>query len=230
MKKGVLGHYTSPESRFFPDEFKVKDFWTGTYCMPNVFTYNTKLVRKEDLPKTYEELLDPKWKGKMMMEPTKVDWFANMLQIMGREKGLQFMKKLAKQDIDKRIGHSLVAQLVLAGEAPLSINQPTTVAERAKATGGPFDWLAVNPVPGVWTGIGISTNPPHPNAAKVLVDYVLSEETQNALIKAPLYYNTVRTGVAKTDKVKALQIVPVNPELAENLNEYAKLLKETFAY
>ena len=74
------------------------------------------LVPRQLAPKSYDDPLDRKWKGKLLMEGTKADWFAGMLQILGPERGLKYMRELAKQQPSPREGHELLAQLVVAGE------------------------------------------------------------------------------------------------------------------
>jgi iron(III) transport system substrate-binding protein len=108
------------------------------------------------LPKSYEDLLDPKWKDKLMIESTKADWFAGMLQIMGQERGLQFMRALAKQQPSPREGHELLAQLVAAGEGFFDVNIPAASVERVKERGAPIDWTALGPVPAIMVGAGIA--------------------------------------------------------------------------
>ncbi|MBM2806585.1 MAG: fbpA 2 [Deltaproteobacteria bacterium] len=90
---------------------KEEGFWTTVYYNAYVTAYNTRMVPARQLPKSYDDLLDPKWKGKLMMEGTKADWFAGMLQILGQERGLKYMRELAKQQPSTREGHELLAQL-----------------------------------------------------------------------------------------------------------------------
>src|SRR5215468_10488214 len=104
-KSQHLGHYLGSENGNYSKEFKEEGYWTTVYTNPYVVAYNPRLVSKETVPRRYEDLLHPMWKGKMMMEPTKVDWFGGVLQLMGREKGLNYMRELAKQNIMNRIGH-----------------------------------------------------------------------------------------------------------------------------
>ena len=227
-KMGILGLYIPAEDRFYPKEFKEQGYWTCSYNQPYVAVYNTKLVPQDNLPKTYEDLLKPRWKKKMAMEGTKVDWFAGMLQIMGREKGMKFMRDLSSQDITKRTGHSLIASLVAAGEAELDINIPSQVVEQIRHKGAPIDWLALGPVPGVMVGIGMTAQAPHPNAAKLFVDFMLSHEVQTVL-KDRFFKAVARSDVPQSAKYAELRVIPVNPSLADNINEYAKLLRETFS-
>lgn len=228
-KKGILGHYVSSENRFYPYEFKEEGYWITAYYNPYVVAYNTEMVHGESIPKTYKDLLSPRWKGKMMMEGTKVDWFAGMLQIMGREKGLKYMRDLSKQNITLQRGHTLIAQLVAAGEAPLDINIPASSVGRLKKRGAPLDWTALGPVPGIMVGIGIASEAPHPNAAKLYVNFMLSREAQRLL--RGFGRSGARSDITQEqpEEIKRIKVVPVNPALAEDINEYARLLREIFS-
>ena len=199
------------------------------YTNPYVMAYNTKLVARERIPKTYEDLLKPEWRGQILMEVNKPDWFAGMLQIMGREKGLAYMKELAKQKIPVRTGHTLLAQLVAAGEAAIDINLPSHIVENMKQTGAPIDWTAPSAVPGIMSGIGIGANPPHPAAARLVLDFVLSREGQ--LMMQGWGRTVARADLIGASSVakKNVTVIPVKPELGEKLEEYAGLLREMFA-
>jgi iron(III) transport system substrate-binding protein len=91
---GVLAQYNPQANAQYSSEFKEEGFWTTVYYNPYVVGYNTKLVARQTVPRRYEDLLDPKWKGKLMIEGTKADWFAGMLQIMGQERGLKYLRDL----------------------------------------------------------------------------------------------------------------------------------------
>ena len=227
-KSQQLGHYLSSENGYYPKEFKEEGYWTTVYTNPYVVAYNSRLVGKENLPRKYEDLLQPMWQGKMMMEPTKVDWFGGVLQLMGREKGLKYMKELAKQNIMSRIGHDLIAQLVAAGEASLDIDIPAPSVDRVRKRGAPIDWVAFPPAPASLIGIGISSQPIHPNAARLYVDFVLSPEGQKTLADLGRYLARSEFMQEQAAKAKGLQMIPVNPELGENITEYSKLMREIF--
>ena len=227
-KSQHLGHYLSPENRYYSREFKEEGYWTTVYTNPYVVAYNSRLVSKENLPRKYEDLLQPMWQGKMMMEPTKVDWFGGVLQLMGKEKGLKYMRELAKQNIMNRIGHDLIAQLVAAGEAFLDIDIPVPSVDRVRKRGAPIDWVAFPPSPASLIGIGISSQPVHPNAARLYVDFVLSSDGQKTLADMGRYLARLEFMQEQMAKAKGLQMTPVSPELGENIVEYAKLMREIF--
>lgn len=224
-KQGILGHYLPSDNHFYPADFKDDGYWTTVYYNPYVVGYNTRLIPKENLPKSYEDLLNPTWKGKMLIEGSKAEWFAGMLQIMGREKGLRWMRDLAKQNPVNQTGHSLLIQLVAAGEALMDVNIPASSVDRLKVTGAPVDWIAPGPVPGVMIGIGVAAQPAHPNAAKLYVDFILSREIQKLLQE---HGRSLAPRSDSTQPGKGLRIVPVHASEAENLVTYAKNLREIF--
>jgi len=166
-RRGILARYAPQANSLYPKQFKEEGYWTTVYYNAYVTGYNNKLVPAENLPKTYDDLLDPIWKGKLMMEGTKAEWFAGMLQIMGAERGLKYMRALARQQPSPREGHELLAQLIAAGEGLLDVNIPVASVERMKERSAPMDWTAPGAAPAVMVGIGEAAQAAHPNAAKI---------------------------------------------------------------
>ena len=227
-RSGILARYAPQANALYPKEFKEEGFWTTVYYNAYVTGYNTRLAPARTLPKTYDDLLDPKWKGKLMMEGTKAEWFAGMLQILGQERGLKFMRDLAKQQPSPREGHELLAQLIVAGEGVIDINIPAASVERVKERGAPIDWTALGPAPATMVGAGVAAQAPHPNAARIFLDFLLSREGQK-LMQTP--GRMIARGDLANEQaamLKELKIVPVSPSLAEKLDEYAKQLRSIF--
>jgi iron(III) transport system substrate-binding protein len=227
-RSGVLARHISPSDSLYPKNFKDEGFWTTVYYNPYVTAYNTRLVASRMAPKTYDDLLDPKWKGKMMMEGTKADWFAGMLQIMGQERGLQYMRQLAKQEPMLREGHELLAQLVAAGEGFFDINIPASSVDRVKEKGAPIDWVALGEAPAIMVGIGLASQATHVNAAKLFIDFALSRKGQR--LQQGFGRLVARTDLASEQPaaIRQIKMEPVNPELAEKMNDYAKQLRTIF--
>ena len=228
-KRGVLARYLPAENSLYPKEFKEEGYWITVYYHPYVLAYNTKMVPRETLPKSYEDLLNPVWKGKMMMEGTKVDWFAGMLQIMGKEKGMKFMRDLSKQELMLRVGHELLAQLVAAGEGVFDINIPSSSVDRMKHRGAPIDWTSLGPAPAIMVGIGVSSQMPHPHAAKLYLDFVLSKEGQKLIRGFGRLGARIDFAQEQAAVTKGIRMVPVNPVLADQMGEYAKIMREIFS-
>jgi iron(III) transport system substrate-binding protein len=227
-RSGILARYVPQTNAAYPQEFKEEGFWTTVYYNAYVTGYNTRLVTVRDVPKSYEDLLDSKWKGKLMIEGTKADWFAGMLQIFGQERGLKYMRALAKQQPSPREGHELLAQLVAAGEGAVDINIPVASVERMKERGAPIEWTALGPVPAIMVGVGLSAQAPHPNAARLFVEFVLSRAGQKLMQTPGRHVAHRELSNDHTARLKDLTIAPVNPGLAEKLDEYAKQLRAIF--
>ena len=225
---GVLARYIPQSNGFYPKEFKEDGFWTTVYYNAYVTAYNTRLVPANQLARSYTDLLDSKWKGKLLMEGTKADWFAGMLQILGPERGIKYMRDLANQQPSPREGHELLAQLVVAGEGVYDVNIPASSVERMKERGAPIDWIALGPVPAIMVGAGIATRAPHPNAAKLFLEFVLSREGQKIMQTPGRHVARGDLANEQAAMLKNLKIVPVDPALAEKLDEYAKQMRNIF--
>ena len=150
--------------------------WVGTRL--NIFTaaYNTKLVKKEDLPKSYEDLLNPKWKGKLGIEAEDFDWFSGVIGELGEAKGLKLFRDIvAANGISVRKGHTLLTNLVVSGEVPLALTVYNYKAEQLKNKGAPIDWFAFPPAIARPNGSGMLRRAPHPHAAVLYFDFMLSD-------------------------------------------------------
>jgi iron(III) transport system substrate-binding protein len=157
--------------------------WTATYLSFWVQAYNTSLIRKEALPRTYADLLDPRWKGKLGIEARVSDWYAAVVTDMGEEKGTRFFRELvAGNGISVRGGHTLLNNLVIAGEVPLALTMYQYIVEGAKRKGAAVDWFALEPVIGRMSGVGIARHAAHPNAALLFYEFMLSREAQQILL------------------------------------------------
>jgi iron(III) transport system substrate-binding protein len=143
-----------------------------------VVGYNTQKVKRDEIPKTYEGFLDPRWKGRIGIEATDVEWMATLVKAWGNEKGMDYFRKLAAMGPDMRKGHILLAELVAAGEVPVGLTMYNSNIESLKRKGAPIDFVAVQPVAARPQGIGVAKNAPHPAAAALFADFVLSPEGQ----------------------------------------------------
>src|SRR2546422_7947190 len=151
--------------------------WAATLLSVWVQVYNTNLIKKSDLPRTYKDLLDPRWKGKLGIEAKNQDWFASVVDVMGGgEKGLTFFRDLVAQNgISARTGHTLLNNMVIAGEGPLALTVYNYMPEQAKKKGAPIDWFALEPAVARSNAIGDARRAPHPNASLLFHEYMLVE-------------------------------------------------------
>ena len=164
-------------------------------------------VQERDLPKTYRDLLDPRFKGKLGIEVEDQEWFATVALSMGEEQGLRFFQELvAKNGISVRKGHTLLTNLVVSGEVPLALTVYNYMAEQAKRKGAPIDWIALDPAVGRSNGIGIARHAPHPNAALLFYDFFISE-AQPLLVGL----DYVPTNTTVVSPLKGLPVKLVDP-------------------
>jgi iron(III) transport system substrate-binding protein len=232
-QEGLLQRYISPESNAYPKGFKDSEgYWTAFYLLPYVIGYNTNLISLSDAPKSYEDLLNPKWKGKIGLESEDYQWFFHLLNIMGKENGMDFMRRLANQDLQLRNGHTLLKQLVISGEIPMCVvlyANDVEVSKRKK--GAPIDWVRFKgPTITAFNAISIPANPPHSNTAKLFVDFALSKEGQQILEKKFLRV-PARPGVSSGSPsiVEGLNLYPARPEgLIKNYKETVTQFREIF--
>jgi iron(III) transport system substrate-binding protein len=179
--------------------------WVGSYLAVWVQAYNTNAIKKDELPKTYQDLLDAKWKGKLGYEAENVEWFTTVVNAMGEDKGVQFFRDLVgKNGLSVRKGHTLLNNMVISGEVPLGLTLYSYMPAQAKAQGAPIDWFMIEPLVARSNGIGIARNAQRPNAAALFVDYLLTEGQK---IMADLEYVTVSKKVASPFEGKQVKIV-----------------------
>lgn len=228
LKRGLVTPYLSPERKSFRDEFKDKEgLWTALVLNNSAMMYNTKLVPPNMAPKSYDDLLNPFWKGKISMDTELYEWFEGQLRVRGREKGLEFMRKLKAQEPVFRRGRTAQAELVAAGEFAVTVEVYAHRAQEIKDKGAPIQWVVVEPVL-IHPLVGIiAKNAAHPNAARLFMDYILSKEGQ--------------TKVRDEGRIPARSDVPPKPPelmrkewkveivgLTEDIAEARKLYAEIF--
>jgi iron(III) transport system substrate-binding protein len=199
--------------------------WAATLLSVWVQAYNTSLVKKEDLPKTYQDLLDPKWKGKLGIEAKNQDWFATVVGLTGGgDKGLKFFQDLvARNGISPRTGHTLLTNMVVSGEVPLALTVYNYMPEQAKKKGAPIDWFAIEPAVARSNAIGVAAKAPHPAAALLFHEYML---TDAQALMVGIDYVPTNTKVASPLKgVKILLTDPIGS--LDEAEKWTKLFDET---
>jgi len=150
--------------------------WVGTRLNVFVHAYNTNKVKKEELPKTYQDLLDPKWKGRLGIEAEDLDWFAALLKELGEDKGIKLFRGIvATNGLSVRKGHTLLTNLVASGEVPLALTVFNFTAEQVKRKGAPLNWFVMPPAIARANGLAVSKQAPHPYAAVLFYDFMISD-------------------------------------------------------
>lgn len=183
-REKLLAPFYSPSFKDIPPAiFPSHKHYAPTRLSLYVLAYNTKLIRPGEAPNSYADLLNPKWAGKLGVEAADVAWFAAVAKAMGEERGLAYFRKLAAMNPAPRSGHTLLAELVAAGEIPIALNAHVQGVERLKKKGAPIEWKPLQPAFGQPSAIAVAERAPHPHAALLFADFVLSKEGQE-IIKA----------------------------------------------
>jgi iron(III) transport system substrate-binding protein len=198
--------------------------WTATLLTVFVQAYNTSIIKKEDLPKRFEDLLHPKWKGKLGIEMEDFDWYAATVTAMGEAKGVKLFNDIvATNGISVRKGHSLLTNLVGSGEVPLALTVYNYMPEAARKKGVPIGWFALEPVIARANGIGIARHAPHPNAALLFYDYLLSPEAQKVLVSL----DYVPTNSTVDSPLKDMKLTVIDPAVTlSQMEKWNKLYDE----
>jgi iron(III) transport system substrate-binding protein len=229
MKEGVSAPYSTPDvDRYVRGSYDPKGQWYTMYMLTTALVYNRNLVKPNEAPKTYQDLLDPKWKGKMMFDPEAAFIMAAMEQAWGREKARDYLGRLAKQDLIFRRGTTLTSQLIAAGEYPIAIaiNAETTAEMRDK--GAPLGFSVLPPRIIKPNGLFVAKKLPHPYAALLFTDWSLSEEGQKVLA-VDLGKGVAMKGVPA--KYKEFQGEPdyvVGPEFGDKLKQHMADFQKIF--
>ena len=178
-QRGILGRYESPEYRYLPPDLRdPAGYWGSQYQNTFVLAYNTRMVKPPDVPKTYDDLLKPMWKGKKILNDTENhEWFDGLLHYWGKEKGIAYFRKLAQQEQVFQRGARGRVQLVAAGEFPLTIGYGPHVQSFVNK-GAPVDWIPLEPVVTIINTVSIADKAPHPAAARLFIDFLFSKPAQ----------------------------------------------------
>ena len=227
-KRGMFATYDSRERKYFREGYKdAQATWTSIYTNYAAFGYNTRGVPKASVPKSYADLLKPEWKGNIGMDSKPYEWFGTMLKAMGDEKGLSFMRDLAKQ-ATLRAGRTLVAQLVAAGEFKGALTAYSQTFEVLKPNGAPVDWVYLNPVFANIHPTGIAAKAPHPNAARLFMEFVLSKRGQELIRGMNRIPDRIDTPPEQARLIEGIKPVFAPTEVLEDFQRYAKIFDEMF--
>ena len=232
-QKGHSASYLSPELRAFPaGSYDPQGYWSSTEVTPLVLAFNTHLVRSDEAPRSYQDLLHPKWRGKMNFGSDEYAWYSVMLDGMGKAKGLDFMKALARQQLHIPGGSSIMRlQLMLAGESAIAVAARGRRATEYKEKGAPIDYRLLDPYPGEPNGLALMRRAAHPHASMLFIDWMLSEEGQTVLAQQ-IPRITLRSGIKQIPRHQDLykkEFVFVNPaSIGPGLNELAASYQQVF--
>ena len=226
-REKILQAVKSPHhADLIPAALRPHGQWVGTRLNVFALAYNTRQVKKDELPKSYADLANARWKGRLGIEADDQDWLAGVLAQIGEQKGIQIFRDVVRTNgISVRRGHTLLTNLVASGEVPLALTVYNYKAEQLKNQGAPIDWFVIGKAPARANGVGVAARAPHPHAALLFYDFEISEEGQRILAKRD-FVPTNRKVDTPLNKV-ALEIVDPKAMIDEH-DKWTKLYEELF--
>ncbi len=222
-REGLLARYTSPETATAYPAGAVGPTWAAIYVRQYVIGYNTQLVKQP--PASWPDLLAPQWAGKLALDESDVEWYAAMLDYWGRDKGTAYMQALSRQKPQQRRGHSLLTGLLVAGDFPLAVIHAGEI-EKEKQEGAPVEWVkTLDPIITSASQVAISGRAPHPAAARLFVDFLLSKAGQQVIASRGRMPARIDLGSSAGG---ALKLHYVDARLAPRFNEYEREFRAIF--
>jgi len=199
--------------------------WAATLLSVWVQAYNTNAIRKADLPRTYQDLLDPKWKGKLGIEAKNQDWFQTVVDLNGGgDKGLKYFSDLvATNGLSIRSGHTLLNNMVVSGEVPMALTVYNYMPEQAKKKGAPIDWFVIEPAVARSNAVGVARKAPRPAAALLFHEFMLTEA--QPLLQSIFY---IPTNTSVETPLKGVRILITDPaRTLDEAEKWTKLMEDT---
>jgi iron(III) transport system substrate-binding protein len=227
---GAVTRARPPVRQQLHDGFTDKEGWlNGLYNTAYLLHYNTKLVKPEELPKDWNDLLNAKWQGQLAIDQESYEWFSGLLDVMGEERGLRFAKQLAGRDIAVRRGHTLLSQLLAAGEFKIVLEQYDHIAYRSLKAGTPTNYVFLNPIiaeapNAVWIG----KNAARPHGAALLMDFLMAKDTQNYYAQRGRHMAHNAVAYLPNPPANFRWLTPNREKWGPRSNELIKMFRDTF--
>lgn len=230
VRGGLVVKYVSPETRHVGEEFiDQSGYWTAMQQVPVVLGYNTRLVTAKDVPKNYEDLLAPKYRGRLVLDSDDQDVLAGLVDVWGEEKAKNFFKGLAASQTSLRRGRTLIGQLLAAGEFSIALFLHSHIPLSLKANRAPVEFVYLPPYITKLVPIFLAKHSPHPHSAVLLYDYLLSKDAQKLMVE-----KLDRVAVRKDVEGRHPEIVKekysvVNPSIeGSRIRQYQKFFTDVF--
>jgi ABC-type Fe3+ transport system substrate-binding protein len=238
-KEGIVAKFIPENAKRFPKEYiDSEGYWVATNLYVLTPGYNTELIRKGTQPKTFQDLLDPKYKGKIAWNSTSSSsagpgFVGIVLETMGEEKGIAYLRDLAKQQpTGLAVAARQVLDQVIAGEYAIALNIFNNHAVISAAKGAPVDWIPMDPALGVLSVISVTKDAPHPNAGRLFLEFLMSEDGQKIYRDAeylPVDPNVPPKDLAlRPDGVKFRAIYKTPEDIDREMPRWAEIFKSIF--
>jgi iron(III) transport system substrate-binding protein len=181
-RENVVAQYHTPHTADLPDwAIPPHRKWLSDRANLWVVAFNTGKVKKAEIPPSYDGFAEPKWKGRIAIESSDQDWMYGVINYLGEASGTELFRKLSAMKPEMRLGHALLANLIAAGEVQVGLTVYSGLADSLRNKGGPIDWVAVEPIVGRPQAVAVARAAPHPNAALLFADFILSPDGQKLL-------------------------------------------------
>jgi iron(III) transport system substrate-binding protein len=238
-KEGIVAKFIPENAKRFPKDYiDAEGYWVATNLYVLTPGYNTELIRKGTEPKTFQDLLDPKYKGKIAWNSTASSsagpgFVGIVLETMGEEKGTAYLRDLAKQQpAGLAVAARQVLDQVIAGEYAIALNIFNNHAVISAAKGAPVDWIPMDPALGVLSVISVTKDAPHPNAGRLFLEFLMSEDGQKIYRDAeylPVDPNVPPKDLAlRPDGVKFRAIYKTPEDIDREMPRWTELFKSIF--
>ncbi len=207
VQAGLVEPYVPSEASKYPAALKDPDGrWNALVLYFLTPAVNTNLVPAPERPRTGQDLLDPKWKGRIAWSTAPSSgaavYVGSVLQTMGERNGMEFLRALSRQSVvNVDATNRAILDQVILGEYAISLNAFNHHAVLSAQKGAPVAWLRLEPISGLMHSIGLTRNAPHPNAGRLLIDFLTSEEGQKTLADVE-YLPAMPAVAAKTPELK----------------------------
>ena len=177
VREQLLQRIATPVSaELIPQATPAHGQWISTRLSVFAGAYNTNIIKRADAPATYEDLINPRFKGKLGIEADDANWFMSVVGALGEPKGIKLFRDIvAANGMSVRKGHTLLANLVPTGEVPLALTAYGYRIEQLKNDGAPVEIVYLPPVVAFPTSAGVFRRSPHPHAALLFVDFMLTD-------------------------------------------------------
>jgi iron(III) transport system substrate-binding protein len=229
IDRGFIAKYASPLRESLREGFADKDdLWTVQHASLLFAAYNRNLVKPNEVPKSWDDFLDPKWKGKLSLDTEAFEWMGFLLTHMGEQRALRYFDRLTKQDVKFLRGRSLQLQLLAAGEFPITMVSNANLILDLKKAGAPIEPIRIPPVLLRPSLLLLAANAPHPHAAMLYLDFLLSKDGQHLLASSGRL--PARTDVQTDDRElhEGLKFFMPNPlETGRNYKKLSVLFEKT---
>jgi iron(III) transport system substrate-binding protein len=182
LEAKILGNYETPVRAIYPSHAKASYYTSINYAF-RVFSYNPRKLARKDVPKSWDELLQPRWKSEIMFDESSLEEVVSLMAVWGKEKTRSYFTRLSQQDLLIRVGRDTISQMMMAGEAPLAVTTYAYNSESLRAADAPIDWVAEDLIPALIYPITMARNAPHPYSAALFYDFLLSEQGQQLIAK-----------------------------------------------